>query len=451
MTTQADPTTTTTTPSVDATPAPLDTAARSADPTTGSVEVTSTTPQPTPEKRSSRLGGVDGLRAFAALWVVLFHIRAFSGGRLPLGLDTFVRSGSTGVSLFLVLSGFCLFLPFSGGRTHRFRAKDFFRRRWLRLVPAYYASIALVVLAIVVTAGRAGLPRLSGSSLAEQGGAHLGLVQQFFPSTFYGLNGAYWSLGLEWEFYLTLPLLIWAARRWGVGRTVAAVVVVNVLYRFALVGIISGGLTSPHGAMANDVLPNIFLGRWGEFAFGMLAAELYTTGAVSRVLPKLRWAILALVPLGLAIAGDPIAHLVFGLVFFILLCMVLENNNVIARMFSWKPAVIIGTISYSIYLIHTPLLEILDKWLTDLGGSPNAVLYGLIALLPVVIFAAWLLFVTVERRSLSQATLEASPGAALLSPKFLRRRITFRPWTRPTVASASRVEALSVNVANPSE
>ena len=79
----------------------------------------------------SRLAAVDGLRAFAALWVVLFHIRAFSGGRLPPGLDTFARSGSTGVSLFLVLSGFCLFLPYSGGRSHRFQSRSFFRRRRL--------------------------------------------------------------------------------------------------------------------------------------------------------------------------------------------------------------------------------------------------------------------------------------------------------------------------------
>ena len=60
-------------------------------------------------KTASRLAGVDGLRAAAAFWVVLFHIRVFSGVHLPFQpLDFFVRSGSTGVSLFLVLSGFCL-------------------------------------------------------------------------------------------------------------------------------------------------------------------------------------------------------------------------------------------------------------------------------------------------------------------------------------------------------
>src|SRR5438034_9463824 len=91
----------------------------------------------------NRLPGIDGLRAAAALWVVFFHIYAFSGANFPQipGLDQFLRSGSTGVSLFLVLSGFCLYVPFAAGRTGRFKTGTFLRRRCGRLMPAYYASL----------------------------------------------------------------------------------------------------------------------------------------------------------------------------------------------------------------------------------------------------------------------------------------------------------------------
>src|SRR4051794_17084576 len=108
--------------------------------------------QPATAATASRLSAVDGLRAAAALWVLLFHMRAFSGVQLWPGLDLLVRSGSTGVSLFLVLSGFCLYSPYAGGRLARFNGREFFRRRIRRLLPAYYASLLVMVAVLAATA-----------------------------------------------------------------------------------------------------------------------------------------------------------------------------------------------------------------------------------------------------------------------------------------------------------
>src|SRR3954454_22220877 len=188
-------------------------------PATSGVEVANTAPV--------RVQAIDGLRAFAAMWVVLFHMHAFTGAQLPPGLEFIAGAGSTGVSLFLVLSGLCLYLPYAGGRQSRFRMDDFFRRRVRRLLPAYYVSLVVILVVHAVADGRWGLPRLTGPELLLQGGTHATLTHQLFPSTFYGLNGAYWSLGLEWELYLTLPLLIMAAVRFGLARTVAVVLAVT--------------------------------------------------------------------------------------------------------------------------------------------------------------------------------------------------------------------------------
>jgi peptidoglycan/LPS O-acetylase OafA/YrhL len=155
--------------------------------------------------------------------------------------------------------------------------------------------------------------------------------------------------------------------------------------------------------------------------------------------------------LALAIAGDPIAHLVFGLVFFILLCLVLASDNFVTRAFSWKPLVVLGIMSYSIYLMHTPVLEVLDSSLRGFGLSPTVVCYALIALLPVVLFVAWLLFVTVERRSLAPATLEAGPGAALLSPRLLRRLDSFRIGAKLKALTPHPNEGVPVTVINPGD
>jgi peptidoglycan/LPS O-acetylase OafA/YrhL len=166
---------------------------------------------------NNRLPGVDGLRALAALWVVCFHITAFSHASFPQipGVDLFLKSGSTGVSLFLVLSGFCLFLPFAGGRAARFKTGEFFRRRIRRLAPAYYTSLGLSIVLLVVTAGPLGTPGLTLGRVLWQLATHATLTHSIFPDSFYALNGAYWSLGLEWQLYLGLPVLILAIRRFG--------------------------------------------------------------------------------------------------------------------------------------------------------------------------------------------------------------------------------------------
>jgi peptidoglycan/LPS O-acetylase OafA/YrhL len=367
---------------------------------------------------SARLAGVDGLRAFAALWVVLFHMRAFSGGRLPEPLDLFVRSGSTGVSLFLVLSGFCLYLPFAGAN-RRFHFGQFLTRRCRRLMPAYYASLAAIVLLYVIAGGHLGLPDLTTRDLTTQAVTHATLTHQLVPATFYGLNGAYWSLGLEWELYLTLPLLIIAVRRFGLACTLLGVVGVNVAYRLSLTTLIGHGSLAAHSILATDVLPNLLPGRWAEFAFGMAAAELYQAGRLPAWGRRLRYAVIPVLPAALLVAGNPLAHLLFGAVFVALLCTVVAGDNIVARVFSWGPMVLLGTMSFSIYLIHTPLVQIGATLLgADHGASPTTVFFELVALLPVILAVSWLLFMLVERRTLTTHSVPAFAGRSLLFPRW---------------------------------
>ena len=100
----------------------------------------------------------------------------------------------------------------------------------------------------------------------------------------------------------TLPLLIVAAARFGVFRTVGAVVVVTIIYRLALFAAMQSGALDADGVWGTVVLPNFFLGRWSEFALGMVAAELYrrdglpSTGGSSLSppwLPSWLWLLLA--------------------------------------------------------------------------------------------------------------------------------------------------------------
>ncbi len=379
---------------------------------------------PRPEPSSGRLPGVDGLRAFAALWVVLFHMWAFSGGPLWPGVDLLLRSGSTGVSLFLVLSGFCLYLPYAGGRLARFRTRAFLRRRCIRLLPAYYTSLAILIVAHMVAGGLPGLPKMDAAELLRQAAAHATLTHQFSPSTFYALNGAYWSLGLEWQLYLTLPLLILAVRRFGLGRTVAAVFAVTIAYRILLYLAVWQGAVPEQSAWATAVLPNFILGRWSEFALGMVAAELYRRGRAGVGAGRLRVGALLAAVVGLLLAENPVRHVLFGVVFFALLCAVLAGDNVVARVFAWRPLVAIGVMSYSLYLVHQPLVGLLAHALGGgQGVDPRRVFLEQVALLPLILVAAFALFATVEWRSIGSR----APGRVQV------RHLLFPPVHGPDV------------------
>jgi peptidoglycan/LPS O-acetylase OafA/YrhL len=350
-----------------------------------------------------RLEGVDGLRAFAALWVALFHVTVFStvnfsraniAGRLLL-------SGSTGVSLFLVLSGFCLFVPFAGGRADRFTAREFFTRRGNRLLPAYYTSLLLILVLYIGAGAWLGFERFSPVQLLWQVLTHATLTHSLFPSTFYALNGAYWSLALEWQLYLALPLLIWGIRRFGLKRTALCAIGVNVVYRLILAFVVWRGIIPGQSALATVVLPNLLPGRWAEFVFGMIAAELYASGRIASITRYAWTALLLGIPVSLVSTALPISHVLFGITYASLLCLVLSSTSIVARVFSWRPLVALGVMSYSIYLVHQPLVQGMSYVLQHQTGlSHTGILFALILLIPVVVAIAWLLFIAVEQRTI---------------------------------------------------
>jgi peptidoglycan/LPS O-acetylase OafA/YrhL len=125
----------------------------------------------------------------------------------------------------------------------------------------------------------------------------------------------------------------------------------------------------------------------------------------------------------------PLSHISFGVLFSLLLIAALAAGNPVHRIFAWRPLVALGIMSYSIYLVHQPLIQASAHLMrADLGLSPNRTFAVLVALLPVVLAIAWLLFVAVERYTLTSRPVEVTGLAAA---------ILFPPW-----GSAAPVRAI---------
>ena len=216
-----------------------------------------------PPPGNPRFPLVDGLRAMAALSVLLFHAAFFSGGFDSAWWGDVAGRFEIGVAVFFAISGFLLYRPYFAAHYAERpppRARDFLRRRVLRIVPAYW--VALTVLAIYP-----GLPGMFG----DDWWVFYGFGQIYSQATFGDGIPQAWTLCVEVSFYLMLPAYAFAVRQAGrrlgrTGRLTLELTVLAVLsaaclvFRVAIIG------TGP------SVLPFTLLGLFDWFAAGMALA-----------------------------------------------------------------------------------------------------------------------------------------------------------------------------------
>ncbi len=166
-------------------------------------------------RAARRVPSLDGIRGLAVLWVFAFHANAL----LAEGLQgpaagwgqSLAEKGLLGVQLFFLLSGFLLVQPWIRARAlglPRPRLGHFYARRARRILPAYWLHLALLF-GVVLPLLQGGYGVLHAAVGQANLVLHPLLLQFAHPgtSTSLGVNMALWSLTIEAQFYLLLPLL----------------------------------------------------------------------------------------------------------------------------------------------------------------------------------------------------------------------------------------------------
>lgn len=392
---------------------------------------------------------LDGVRAIACLAVVMFHIsfkaHAWDMGWLGHNAIAILLAGDSGVTLFFVLSGFLLFLPYA--KSLLFDAswpqmRQFYLRRALRILPGYYCSLFLMIFLWY--------PQYLRVDHLKQLVLFLTLFMDSSQTTYQQINGPFWTLAVEWQFYLVLPLLALAMRplvqRGSLARRVAMLTLSLVL--LAVWGVFSRywGLyltahpTHTFALPAQVVRIGLFFlyGSGGsgvhgkfleDFAIGMLAALCFVLARNTapdtafqcwmRRLSLWLWGSgliwLFLMALWEASSSQPhhgplltfLLHwydtfheLGLALGFGACVVGILFGSVGLKSMFSWTPLRRIGLLSYSMYIWHLPLILLfmsavapyVQHWQLPVTYS----LYWLWFLLAVIPFS-FLFFLGVER------------------------------------------------------
>lgn len=345
---------------------------------------------------------LDGARGLSALAVAVYHATLFTGTTGTMERDypsvfRFLMHGDLGVTVFIVLSGYVLMLPVAraGGLWFPQGIGTFARRRSRRILPPYLAALglSLALIALVPVMGRpAGtawdnkLPVTWDAVLA-----HLVLVQDLSRDWVIRINGPMWSVAVEWHIYLAMAVLLLPC--WRLLGGPATVLL-------ATAGTTAAGLTGLSGPFPHPW----FL---GSFAMGMLAAELTVRG--TRTPRLLAWgptvAVLALLLLApwWADAHGTWTELLLSVAVAAWLPRASRAPDAPGcRALRAGPVRELGLMSYSVYLIHSPLLA-LANLLTLSWDVPTSVRWlGMVLVaLPLAIGVAWVFHRLVERRFLT--------------------------------------------------
>lgn len=340
---------------------------------------------------SARLAYLDGMRGMAALYVVAHHayleVRPHVFDALgPLGryLTDWLGYGHIGVGVFIVLSGYCLMLTAETDLSVRGSLYRYGVRRARRILPPYFGAL-LLSLALVTFVPHMNETRNSRWDLAlpaDSAGAlwsHIFLVHNLFDSWRYKINPPLWSVALEWQLYFLLPLVVipvwrkvgpWGVVVFGFLAGYGAHVLFNLkneayLWYFFLfvLGAVAGreSQRSPNGSYVYRVSGLLLWLSAGVLALSML---------LSPFLSAWRWLweheyVLDFL-IGIAVSSFLLRES----------CAAHSGKemSLAARMLSSRCLVFLGAFSYSLYLIHYPLLSWLHLHLAELQLSPHVLL-----------------------------------------------------------------------------
>lgn len=302
------------------------------------------------ETESKHQSSITLLRAICVTSIIIFHLD-----------KSFFPLGYIGVDLFFVLSGFLITrMIITEIKQDTFGLQVFFRRRYMRLMPAFYFSLLLTLLAIFLTGAHdVELQSIATSSLYSllfSSNVYFWLTSGYFVETANLLeNIHHWSLSVEEQFYFIWPLALLIATKY---FKLNHVIFVSFL---AILVMATAYLNITYPRPAFYLLPT----RVWQFLLGGFTFIHF--GFLQKMASKLSKEKILILIFSLLFLGGFVAGVILNQIISILTCMFLciflvsKDGVLISRLFNCKPIIWVGLSSYSLYLVHQPILVLIRK------------------------------------------------------------------------------------------
>lgn len=308
---------------------------------------------------------IDHLRFFAAMLVLFHHFRekitvadTFPNFAVGSFIKFWLVNGSTGVSLFLFLTGF-LFCIISDLGSKKIRYSGFVYNRILRIFP-----LLIFIMFIVISINRANSSPMDIFRILtlqlNTGHSYTGFGHDIFPT------GPIWTIAVEFQFYLLFPFLALFLSKYGLRYLVIlALFMIMVRYNVALVA---------HKPMYSNFYHSL-LGRLDQFVIGMIFAVGYKRGLFSYLSSRLfsfitiissllilMWIFTFKKSFSYQYWSFSVETICWGMIAVSYIVVKLPINTLLDKILSR-----LGEISFSIYILHLPisgmLVQVLGlKW-----------------------------------------------------------------------------------------
>jgi peptidoglycan/LPS O-acetylase OafA/YrhL len=362
-------------------------------------------------------------------------VRDRSGSLLTFALFP-TEYGPLGVVLFFAISGFCIHLAARRTVNPATGETDwlaFWKRRVYRLYPPYLGAIALSLAVYYLTDGATYFFELNRVvDLPADLALHLTMTHNLTARYSLSLaNGAFWSLGLEEQLYALYAVYAMWRKRLSPLQIAGVALAIALAWRFFVVVPCISVTWGPLGTWWTWPFS-----WWFSWIVGAVVAEAYDG---TTTLP--RWCSSGILAAALAVVAAPIyanvvlhpafapfvhasdareqmlrklsqvSDVVFSIVFAIVMLRLVtrERRAAITSSF-WRWAARLGGISYSLYLVHSPIIGYVSaKWLRGDSGPEVALRY--VVVVPLAVAVAALFYAVIERHFLHRARASRAPAA----------------------------------------
>lgn len=296
--------------------------------------------------------------------------------------------GSWGVTLFFVISGFCIHWSYLQWRQQHSAKKfwpQYFVRRFFRIYPPYLASIIMILAVGILFERPRNLPAMRDLVL------HLFMVHNFSQDSFFKLTGSFWSLAVEVQLYIVYPLFLMLTIRLGFRIF---------LTLCGMLGMLSAAWNYASGSALPFWISQLPFFYWFTWGLGALVAEQHFQGKNNALrLRSFGWPLFLLAVVAahfrstewlsaLAIASASAIWLTSSL-------QTVPNTTSII----WQIIRCVGVISYSMYLFHGPLLQHLTDLLKDhlFGNNLQALsTFGALICFAIIAAASYMVYRFIE-------------------------------------------------------